>query len=81
MAGAPSGNPNTSVGTQTVPDGVVDFNDLVYFASAWIAFYGPTHALNPYADITGPNGHPDGIIDFNDLVAFANGWIAYYATQ
>jgi ABC-type phosphate transport system substrate-binding protein len=78
---ANAGNPNTSVGTQTVPDGVVDFNDLVYFASAWIAFYGPTHALNPYADITGPNGHPDGIIDFNDLVAFANGWIAYYATQ
>ena len=80
-ATANAGNPNTSVGTQTVPDGVVDFNDLVYFASAWIAFYGPTHALNPYADITGPNGHPDGIIDFNDLVAFANGWIAYYATQ
>jgi ABC-type phosphate transport system substrate-binding protein len=81
MAGASSGNPCTTAGTQTVPDGVVDFNDLVYFASAWIAFYGPTHALNPYADITGPNGHPDGIIDFNDLVAFANNWIAYYETQ
>ncbi len=81
MAGATSGNPNTSVGTQTVPDGVVDFNDLVYFASAWIAYYGPTHALNPYADMTGPNGHPDGVVDFNDLVAFANNWIAYYATH
>jgi ABC-type phosphate transport system substrate-binding protein len=75
MAGAPSGNPNTSVGTQTVPDGKVDFSDLVYFASAWIAYNSPAKTLNPYADITGPNGHPDGAIDFNDLVAFANGWI------
>lgn len=81
MAGKVSGNPSTTVGTQTIPDGVVDFNDLVYFASAWIAYYGPQHTLNPYADITGPNGHPDGVIDFNDLVAFANNWIAYYATH
>ncbi len=79
MAGKASGNPSTTVGTQTIPDGVVDFNDLVYFASSWIAYYGPTHQLNPYADITGPNGHPDGVIDFNDLVSFANSWIAYYS--
>lgn len=79
FAGAPSGNPNRSVGTQTVPDGVVNFEDLVYFANAWIEYYEPSHLLNPYADITGPNGLPDGKIDFYDLVAFANGWIAYYA--
>ncbi len=81
MAGAGSGNPNTSIGTQTVPDGVVDFNDLVYFASSWIAYYGSSHTINPYGDITGPSGHPDGVIDFNDLVAFANNWIAYYQTH
>ena len=81
MAGKASGNPNTSVGTQTIPDGVVDFNDLVYFASAWIAYYGPTHALNPYADMKGTGSAPDGVIDFNDLVAFANNWIAYYSTH
>ena len=75
MAGAASGNPNTSVGTQTVPDGKVDFSDLVYFASAWIAYNSPAKTLNPYADMSGPSGHPDGAIDFNDLVAFANGWI------
>jgi len=77
FAGAPSGNPNSSVGTQTVPDGVVDFNDLVYFANYWIAYY-ETGQLNPYLDISGSGGLPDGKIDFHDLVAFANHWIAYY---
>ena len=77
FAGKSSGNPNPS-GTQTIPDGMVDFSDLVYFADAWIAYYGPNNLLNPYADITGPNGVPDGKIDFNDLVAFADHWIAYY---
>ena len=79
MAGKPSGNPNTSIGTQTIPNGVVDFDDLVYFASAWIAYYSTSHSLNPYADITGTtgSGSPDGVIDFGDLVAFANSWIVY----
>ncbi len=58
MAGATSGNPNTSVGTQTVPDGKVDFNDLVYFASAWIAYNSPAKTLNPYADMIRPKRSP-----------------------
>ena len=81
MAGKASGNPSTTVGTQTIPDGIVDFNDLVYFASGWIAYYGLNHSLNPYCDIKGAGASPDGVVDFNDLVAFANNWIAYYATH
>ncbi|MCL2643386.1 MAG: hypothetical protein FWD52_07770 [Candidatus Bathyarchaeota archaeon] len=73
-----SGNPNSSVGTQTVPDGVVDIFDLVYFTNAWIAYNSNAKQLNPYVDISGSAGLPDGKIDFYDLVAFTNGWIAYY---
>jgi ABC-type phosphate transport system substrate-binding protein len=76
MAGASARNPNTSVGSQHAPDGKVDFNDLVDFASYWIAYYGSSHQLNPYDDM-----NADGKIDFNDLVAFANNWIVYYQTQ
>lgn|GEM_PF-1807805 len=79
FTGAPSGNPNPSVGTQAVPDGIVNIQDLIYFANAWIEYYGPNRLLNPYVDISGPNGLPDGKIDFYDLTAFANHWITYYS--
>jgi ABC-type phosphate transport system substrate-binding protein len=74
FAGAPSGN-NGATGTKTIPDGKVDFADVVYFADAWIAYYSSNNLLNPYADISGPNGLPDGKIDFHDVVAFADHWI------
>jgi hypothetical protein len=74
FAGAPSGN-NGATGTKTIPDGKVDFADVVYFADAWIAYYSSDNLLNPYADISGPNGLPDGKIDFHDVVTFADHWI------
>jgi ABC-type phosphate transport system substrate-binding protein len=72
FAGATASNPSTTAGTQSVPDGKVDFNDLLYFSSAWVAYNGPNHTLNPYVDI-----HADGKVDFNDLLGFSSAWSAY----
>jgi ABC-type phosphate transport system substrate-binding protein len=79
FAGAPSGNTDLTKGTQTVPDGSVDFYDITYFADAWIAFYGTSNSLNPYADITGPHGRPDGQVGFEDVTSFADNWILAYS--
>jgi ABC-type phosphate transport system substrate-binding protein len=71
MAGASASNPNTSVGTQTVPDGKVDYNDITYFVSAYILYNGPQHLLNPYADF-----NADGKVDYSDITAFVSDYIA-----
>jgi hypothetical protein len=52
-------------------DGVIDFNDLIGFANAWIA-YNANQPFNHIADLNN-----DGIVDFNDLILFANAWIIY----
>ncbi|MGD6850474.1 MAG: hypothetical protein ACQCN6_00260 [Candidatus Bathyarchaeia archaeon] len=72
FAGKPSGNPCTTAGTQTLPDGAVDFNDLLYFSGTWTAYTGPNKILNPYADF-----NADGKVDFNDLLGFSGAWAAY----
>ncbi len=54
-------------------DGVIDFNDLIGFANAWIAYY------NNQAWSTGADLNNDGKVDFNDLILFANAWIVYYS--
>jgi ABC-type phosphate transport system substrate-binding protein len=72
FAGTPSGNPSTTAGTQTLPDGKVDFNDLLYFSGVWTAYNGPNKILNPYGDF-----NADGKIDFNDLLGFSGAWTAY----
>jgi ABC-type phosphate transport system substrate-binding protein len=60
--------------TQTIPDGKVDFNDLAYFASAYIA-YNTQHIYNPYADL-----NADGKIDFNDVRLFVSAYENYFIT-
>lgn len=54
-------------------DGIIDFNDLIGFANAWIAYYN-NQPWNHVADLNN-----DGKIDFNDLILFANAWIIYYS--
>ena len=60
--------------TQTFPDGKVNFNDITYFVSAYIAYY-TAHIYNPYADLDA-----NGAINFNDITAFVSTYIAYYTT-
>jgi ABC-type phosphate transport system substrate-binding protein len=60
--------------TQTIPDGKVNFNDVSYFVTAYIAYYS-SHIYNPYADLTA-----QGTINFNDVSAFVTNYIAYYTT-
>ena len=60
--------------TQTIPDGKVDFSDLTYFASAYIAYY-TQHIYNPYADM-----NADGKIDFNDVKLFITAYENYFIT-
>jgi hypothetical protein len=60
--------------TQTIPDGVVNFKDITYFVSAYIA-YNTKGIYNPYADL-----NADGKIDFNDIKLFVADYIAYYTT-
>ena len=71
--------PYTPVGgqTTTIPDGKVNFRDLTYFVSAYIAYYNgsPVHTYNPYADMDA-----NGKINFNDLKAFVSTYIAYFTT-
>ncbi len=52
-------------------DGVVDFNDLIGFANAWIAY----NSNQPWSNVADLNN--DGKVDFNDLILFANAWIVY----
>ena len=71
--------PYTPIGgqTTTIPDGKVNFRDLTYFVSAYIAYYNgsPVHTYNPYADMDA-----NGKINFNDLKAFVSTYIAYFTT-
>jgi hypothetical protein len=60
--------------TQSYPSGVVNFNDITYFVTAYIAYYSQ-HIYNPYADLDA-----NGQINFNDITAFVSTYIAYYAT-
>ena len=60
--------------TQTIPDGKVNFADVTYFVSAYIA-YNTKGIYNPYADL-----NADGKIDFNDIKAFVTAYINYYVT-
>jgi hypothetical protein len=52
-------------------DGVIDFNDLIGFANAWIAY----NSNQPWSHVADLNN--DGKVDFNDLILFANAWIVY----
>jgi len=52
-------------------DGVIDFNDLIGFANAWIAY----NNNQPFSHVADLNN--DGKVDFNDLILFANAWIVY----
>lgn len=52
-------------------DGAIDFNDLIGFANAWIAY----NSNQPFDHIADLNN--DGKADFNDLILFANAWIVY----
>jgi hypothetical protein len=52
-------------------DGVIDFNDLIGFANAWIAY----NSNQPWSHVADLNH--DGNVDFNDLILFANAWIVY----
>jgi len=60
--------------TQTIPDGVVNFKDVTYFVSAYIA-YNTKGIYNPYADM-----NADGKINFNDIKAFVADYINYFVT-
>lgn len=72
FAGASAGNPNTSVGTQTVPTGgAINYADITYFVSAYIAYNGPQHILNPYADFSA-----SGSIGYTDITTFVSNYIA-----
>ena len=55
-----------STQTQAIPDGKVNFRDIVYFVQAYIAYYNQ-HIYNPYVDIDA-----NGRINFNDLVRFVS---------
>jgi len=70
FAGTPSGNTG-STGTKSIPDGKVNFTDLLYFTSGWAAYAGPNRVLNPYLDL-----NADGKIDFRDLLLFTSNWAA-----
>jgi ABC-type phosphate transport system substrate-binding protein len=59
--------------TQSIPDGKVNFHDLSYFVSAYIAYSNGVY--NPYADM-----NADGKINFNDLKLFVSTYIAYFTT-
>jgi ABC-type phosphate transport system substrate-binding protein len=60
--------------TQTIPDGKVNYADITYFVSAYIAYY-TKGIYNPYADL-----NADGKINFNDIKIFVADYLAYYAT-
>ncbi len=55
-----------------LPDGVVDFEDLMIFALAYGSTEGDAN-WNPVCDIASEGGvlEPDGVIDFEDLMIFA----------
>jgi ABC-type phosphate transport system substrate-binding protein len=72
MAGATANNPSTTVGTQTVPDGKVNYNDVTYFVSAYILYNGAQNKLNPYADF-----NADSQVSYSDVTAFVSAYIAY----
>jgi hypothetical protein len=75
LAGAPSGNPNPVVGTQTFPDTLVNHYDINYFVQAYLAFNsvsGNAGPLNPYADM-----NTDGFIDHNDVNEFVFHYIEF----
>jgi hypothetical protein len=59
--------------TQTIPDGIVNYKDITYFVSAYIA-YNTKGIYNPYADM-----NADGKINFNDIKLFVADYLAYYA--
>jgi hypothetical protein len=59
--------------TQTFPTGQVNFNDISYFVTAYIAYYA-NHIYNPYADLDA-----NGNINFNDISLFVTDYIAYYS--
>jgi hypothetical protein len=59
--------------TQTIPDGKVNYADITYFVSAYIA-YNTKGIYNPYADL-----NADGKINFNDIKLFVADYLAYYA--
>ena len=83
MSSAPpanAGNPSTTVGTQQIPDRLVDYWDITYFITAYILYNGGSSHINPYADIAqapgGSNTGPDGVIDYWDVTAFITLYIA-----
>ncbi len=55
----------------SLPDGKVNFADIVYFVDAYIAYNGGSHPVNPYADFDA-----NAVIDFSDIVKFVDGYIA-----
>jgi phosphate transport system substrate-binding protein len=55
---------------KSMPDGKVNFNDIVYFVDAYIAYNGASHPVDPYCDF-----NADKTIDFTDIVKFVDGYI------
>jgi hypothetical protein len=60
--------------TQTIPNGQVNFADIIYFVSAYINYF-TNNIYNPYADINAA-----GTINFGSLISFVNIYIAYYTS-
>ena len=59
--------------TQSFPDGIVDFNDIVSFINAYIQYYQYNSGIcNPLADF-----NCSVKIDFNNIVDFINSYIEY----
>jgi hypothetical protein len=55
-------------------DGDIDFDDIVYFADAYIVYW-TGGAADPLCDFDS-----DGDIDFDDIVYFADAYIEYWTT-
>ena len=53
-------------------DGFVNFNDVIYFAQAYIAYNSPSKTYNAAVDL-----NHDGVIDFNDITLFVGLYESY----
>jgi phosphate transport system substrate-binding protein len=67
----PSGDPTAPI-HPNLPDNKVDYNDVIYFADAYIAFY-KSGTVDPYADI-----NVNHAIEYGDILAFVDDYNAYW---
>lgn len=72
MAGTEADNPHATIGTQTLPDTIVNYSDITYFVSAYIQYNGASNKVNPYADFDA-----DGQVAYSDITGFVAAYIAY----